>query len=101
MSERARPGDDVVRGGVAGDQPARSGRALSCVFETTMSGFTGKLRDEFLNGEIFYTLPEAVLPSTVENVFISGGHGGTLELESRADARGARARITIPMDLAD
>mgnify|MGYP006416476577 FL=1 len=101
MSERARPGDDVVRGGVAGDQPARSGRALSCVFETTMSGFTGKLRDEFLNGEIFYTLPEAVLPSTVENVFISEGHGGTLELESRADARGARAHITIPMDLPD
>ena len=23
--------------------------------------FNGKLRDEFLNGEIFYTLPEAVV----------------------------------------
>ena len=77
---------------MAGDQPARSGRVLSCVFETTISGFTGKLRDEFLNGEIFYTLPEAVLPSTVENVFISEGHGGTLKLESRAEARGPASR---------
>jgi PAS domain S-box-containing protein len=32
---------------------------------------------------------------------IAEGHGGTLELESRADVRGARAHITLPMDLAD
>jgi hypothetical protein len=42
MSERARPGDDVVRCGVAGDQPDRSGRAPARVFETTMNGFTDK-----------------------------------------------------------
>ena len=30
--------------------------------------FNGKLRDEFLNGEIFYTLPEAVV--LVEQWFI-------------------------------
>ncbi len=30
---------------------------------------------------------------------IAEGHGGTLELESRSEGRGARARITIPLDL--
>ena len=29
---------------------------------------------------------------------IAEGHGGTLELENRADGRGARARITLPLD---
>ena len=32
---------------------------------------------------------------------IAEGHGGTLELENRGDGRGARARITIPLDLRD
>ncbi|MEE2897258.1 MAG: ATP-binding protein [Gemmatimonadota bacterium] len=30
---------------------------------------------------------------------IAEGHGGTLELESRSEGRGARARITLPLDL--
>ena len=30
---------------------------------------------------------------------IAEGHGGTLERESRSEGRGARARITIPLDL--
>ncbi len=29
---------------------------------------------------------------------IAEGHGGTLELESRSEGRGARARITLPLD---
>lgn len=29
---------------------------------------------------------------------IAEGHGGTLELENRADGRGARARLTLPLD---
>jgi signal transduction histidine kinase len=30
---------------------------------------------------------------------IAEGHGGTLELENRAEGRGVRARLVLPMDL--
>jgi two-component system, NtrC family, nitrogen regulation sensor histidine kinase NtrY len=32
---------------------------------------------------------------------IAEGHGGTLELENRAEGRGVRARLVVPMDLPD
>ena len=42
--------------------------------------FNGKLRNEFLNGEIFYTLPEAVVLVT------SSGGGCTIPFDPTAPA---------------
>jgi PAS domain S-box-containing protein len=72
------------------------GAMLHILIEDNGPGFadTGNLFVPF-----FTTKPGGSGIGLVLSRQIAEGHGGTLELESRSEGRGARARITLPLDL--